>query len=221
MTATMHSMPPGSQREAGRGLRVGVLASGEGTNLQALLDRVHGHEAEIVAVGSDQPAARALTRAAAAGVPTAVFSRADHADRAARDAAMAAWLASAGVELVVLAGYMQLLSPGFLATFPQRVINVHPALLPAFPGLRAVEQALAYGVKVFGVTVHFVDEGVDTGPIIAQRAVELPVASEPGEVHAALRPLEHDLLTEAVRLVARGAIRPDPDHPRRVLVASA
>jgi phosphoribosylglycinamide formyltransferase 1 len=206
---------------AARALPVGVLASGEGTNLQALLDRVHGHEAEIVAVGSDQPGARALERARAAGVATAVFPRAAYPGRAARDSAMAGWLREAGVELVALAGYMQLLSPGFLAAFPQRVVNVHPALLPAFPGLRAVEQALAYGVKVFGVTVHFVDEGVDTGPIIAQRAVELPRAATVEEVRAALRPLEHDLLTEAVRLVARGAVRTDPDHPRRVLVASA
>jgi phosphoribosylglycinamide formyltransferase-1 len=213
--------PPASFPTPGGTLPVGVLASGEGTNLQALLDRVHGREAEVVAVGSDQPGARALERAAAAGVPTAVFPRASFPSRAARDAAMAQWLASAGVELVVLAGYMQLLTPGFLAAFPQRIINVHPALLPAFPGLHAIEQALAYGVKVFGVTVHFVDEGVDTGPIIAQRALELPLASGVEEVHAALRPLEHDLLSEAVRLVARGAIRPDPDHPRRVLVASA
>jgi phosphoribosylglycinamide formyltransferase 1 len=206
---------------AGRMLPVGVLASGEGTNLQALLDRVHGRSVEIVAVGSDQAGARALERARRAGVATDTFPRAAYADRAARDAAMARWLAEAGVELVVLAGYMQLLSPGFLAAFPQRVVNVHPALLPAFPGLRAVEQALAYGVKVFGVTVHFVDEGVDTGPIIAQRAVELPQAASAEEVHAALRPLEHDLLSEAVRLLARGAVRTDPEHPRRVLVASA
>ncbi|HEY7074725.1 MAG TPA: phosphoribosylglycinamide formyltransferase [Solirubrobacteraceae bacterium] len=203
----------------GHPFRVGVLASGEGTNLQALLDRVHGREARIVAVGSDQPGARALARAAAAGVPTAVFARGEYADRAARDAAMGRWLAEAGVELVVLAGYMQLLSPGFLAAFPQRIVNVHPALLPAFPGLYAIEQALAYGVKVFGVTVHFVDEGVDTGPIILQRAVELPAARTADEVHRALQPLEHELLPEAVRLLARGAIRPDPDHPRRVLVA--
>jgi phosphoribosylglycinamide formyltransferase 1 len=202
-------------------VKVGVLASGEGTNLQALLDRVHGHEASVVAVGSDQPDARALERARAAGAATAVFPRAAFGDRAARDGAMAAWLAAAGVELVVLAGYMQLLSPAFLAAFPQRVVNVHPALLPAFPGLHAIEQALAYGVKVFGVTVHFVDEGVDSGPIIAQRAVELPQAGSVGEVRTALRPLEHDLLTEVVRLIARGAVRVDPDHPRRILVASA
>jgi phosphoribosylglycinamide formyltransferase-1 len=115
---------------------------------------------------------------------------------------------------------MQLLSPSFLAAFPQRVINVHPALLPAFAGIEAIEQALDYGVKVFGVTVHFVDEGVDTGPIILQRAVELPAATEPDEVREALRPIEHELLPEAIRLIARDAVRIDPAHPRRVLIAS-
>jgi phosphoribosylglycinamide formyltransferase-1 len=201
-------------------LRVGVLASGTGTNLQAILDRLHGREGvEVVAVGSDQPGAQALERAALAGVPTEVFPLTGHAGRAARDAAMAGWLSERRVGLVVLAGYMQLLSPAFLARFPARVINVHPALLPAFPGIRAIEQAIAYGVKVFGVTVHFVDEGVDTGPIILQRAVELPAATEPGEVRAALRPVEHDLLCEAVRLIARDAVRLDPVHRRRVLVA--
>ena len=202
------------------GLRVGVLASGAGTNLQAILDRVHGREGvEVIAAGSDQPGARALERAAAAGVETAVFARADHPDRTARDIAMARWLEARGVRLVVLAGYMQLLDPAFLQRFPGRVVNVHPALLPAFPGIRAIEQALDYGVKVFGVTVHFVDEGVDTGPIILQRAVDLPAATEPEEVRAALRPIEHDLLCEAVRLIARDAVRADPSHPRRVLVA--
>jgi phosphoribosylglycinamide formyltransferase-1 len=200
-------------------VRIGVLASGEGTNLQALLDRVHGHEAQVVAVGSDKPGAPALGRGAAAGAATRVFERAAYPDRAARDAAMARWLRQAGVELVVLAGYMQLVTPEFLGAFPARVINVHPALLPAFPGLRAIEQALDYGVKVFGVTVHFVDEGVDSGPIILQRAVELPMAAEVEEVRAALRPVEHELLTEAVRLIARGVVRIDPAQPRRVLLA--
>jgi phosphoribosylglycinamide formyltransferase-1 len=116
---------------------------------------------------------------------------------------MADWLAGHGVELVVLAGYMQLLTPGFLARFPERVVNVHPSLLPAFPGLDAVGQALAYGVQVFGVTVHFVDEGVDTGRIIAQRAVHLPGAATRDDVMAAIRPLEHELLTAAVRAFDR------------------
>jgi phosphoribosylglycinamide formyltransferase-1 len=200
-------------------VRVGVLASGAGTNLQAILDRVHGRAGvEVVAVGSDKADAPALERAAAAGVPSATFPLADHADRAERDAAMATFLESHGVELVVLAGYMALLTPGFLARFPQRVINVHPALLPAFPGVRAIEQALDYGVKVFGVTVHFVDDGVDTGPVIGQRAVELPDATGVGEVREALRPLEHALLCDAVDQIARGAISFDPERPRRVTV---
>jgi phosphoribosylglycinamide formyltransferase-1 len=202
-------------------LRVGVLASGRGTNLQAILDTLHGREGiEVVAVGSDKPGAEALGRAERAGVPTAVFPCSDHADRAARDGAMAEWLAGRGVELVVLAGYMQLLTDAFLRRFPGRVINVHPALLPAFPGIGSVEQAIAYGVKVFGVTVHFVDEGVDTGPIILQRAIDLPEATEAQEVRATLRPIEHELLCEAVRLIARDAVRIDPSNPRRVLIAS-
>jgi phosphoribosylglycinamide formyltransferase-1 len=185
-------------------VRIGVLASGEGTNLQAILDRVHGREGiEVVAVGSDKPRARALERARAAGVPARAFEQPERRDR---DAAIADWLEQSGVELVVLAGYMQLLDAAFLARFPQRVINVHPALLPAFPGIGAVEQALAHGVKVFGVTVHYVDEGIDTGPIIAQRTLELPHASDAAAVRAALQPLEHDLLCEVVLLIARGAV---------------
>jgi phosphoribosylglycinamide formyltransferase 1 len=200
-------------------MKVAVLASGEGTNLQALIDRVHRRGGvEVVAVASDRPEARALGRASAAGVPSRSFPVAEHGDRGARDAAMAAWLTERGVELAVLAGYMQLLSGLFLSAFPAGVINVHPALLPAFPGLDAVGQALAYGVKVFGVTVHFVDEGVDTGPVILQRAIELPDARERGEVLERLHPIEHDLLPEAVRLIAGGAVRFDPRNPRRVLI---
>jgi phosphoribosylglycinamide formyltransferase 1 len=200
-------------------LNVAVLASGTGTNLQALLDRVHGRDGiEIVAVASDKPAVRALDRARAAGVADRAFPAAEFADRGARDLAMADWLAERGVELVVLAGYMQLLSAEFLARFPDRVINVHPALLPAFPGVRPVEDALAYGVKVFGVTVHFVDGGVDSGPVILQRAVELPLARNPEEVLERLHPIEHELLPEAVRLIARGAVGFDPANPRRVVI---
>ena len=199
-------------------MRVGVLASGTGTNLQAILDRVHGrHGVEVVAVATDQPGAPALERAARAGVATAEFPF-EGGDRAIRDLAIADWLDARGAELVVLAGYMALLDPAFLARFPGRVINVHPALLPAFPGLRAIEQALAYGVKVFGVTVHFVDEGVDTGPVIAQRAVELADATDVAEVREALRPIEHDLLCEAVELIAGGAVAVDPARPRRVVI---
>jgi phosphoribosylglycinamide formyltransferase-1 len=198
-----------------------VLVSGTGTNLQALLDTVHGREAEIVAVASSTPHAQALERAAERGVPTAVFARADHPDRAARDEALASWLHERGARLVVLAGYMELLGEPFLQSFPGAVINVHPSLLPAFPGVRAIEQALDYGVKVFGVTVHFVDAGVDTGPVILQRAVELPDARSPDEVLAALRPLEHELLPRAVALFAAGALHADAENPRRTIVERA
>jgi phosphoribosylglycinamide formyltransferase-1 len=200
-------------------MRVGVLASGEGTNLQALLDTVHGREVEIVGVASDQPGARALERAAAAGVATAVFERGEFPSRRDRDAAIAAWLDERDVGLVVLAGYMAILDAAFLERFAGRILNVHPSLLPAFPGLHAIEQALAYGAKVFGVTVHYVEPGaVDSGPIVLQGAVSLPDATDPGEVLQALRPLEHALLPRAVALVAAGAVRRDPDHPRRVVV---
>jgi phosphoribosylglycinamide formyltransferase-1 len=193
-------------------VNVGVLASGEGTNLQALLD---DPEIDVVAVASDKPGARALERAHAAGVAATSFS--GYADRGDRDRAIAGWLREQGAELIVLAGYMQLLSDEFLAAFPERVINVHPALLPAFPGLQAVQQALDYGVKVFGVTVHFVDAGVDTGPVILQRAIELPDARTEAEVFDQLHPIEHELLPAAVRLIARGAVRVEG---RRVVVES-
>jgi len=198
-------------------LRIGVLVSGEGTNLQALLDTVHGREGiEVTAVAGSRAGIPALARAGAAGVDHAAFAVGDHADRAARDMAIADWLAQRGVGLVVLAGWMQLLTPEFLDRFPGAVVNVHPALLPAFPGLNSVEQAVAYGVKVHGVTVHFVDEGVDTGPIILQRAIELPDARDPAEVRGALRTIEHALVPEAVRLIARGAVSLDPENPRIV-----
>ena len=202
-------------------LRVGVLASGTGTNLQALLDTVHGREALVVGVAADKPGAAALERAAEAGIETAVFPIGEFPDRAARDGAIADWLEDRDVELVVLAGYMALLTSPLLRRFPGAVMNVHPSLLPAFPGMRAIEQAIDYGVKVFGVTVHFVEDdgGVDTGPVIVQDSVEIANAVDPALVHAALRPLEHALLPAAVRLVARGALSRDPDNPRRVLVA--
>ncbi len=202
-------------------LPTAVLVSGAGTNLQALLDTVHGREVDVVAVASSVADAPALEKAHAAGVETAVFERSAYDDRAARDEALADWLSERGVRLVVLAGYMELLGEEFLARFPDAVINVHPSLLPAFPGMRAIEQALDYGVKVFGVTVHYVDAGVDSGPVILQRAVELPQASTPEEVHRALRPIEHELLPRAVALFALGALRPAPENPRRTLLDGA
>jgi phosphoribosylglycinamide formyltransferase-1 len=209
---------PVSDQPALAPLPIAVLVSGTGTNLQALLDTVHGREARVVAVASSVAGAPALERAAAREVPTEVFRRADHPDRGARDDALADWLHSHGVRLIVLAGYMELLSERFLSRFPSAVINVHPSLLPSFPGLHAIEQALAYGVQVFGVTVHFVDSGVDTGPVILQRAVELRGARTPEEVLTALRPVEHALLPEAVRLFARGSLRVDPEHPRHIVI---
>jgi phosphoribosylglycinamide formyltransferase 1 len=201
-------------------MNVGVLASGTGTNLQALIDRAHGHDGvDIRAVASDKPDARALERGRAAGIETGVFARSGFADRDARDRAIAAWLRERDVELVVLAGYMQLLSREFLSSFPDRVINVHPALLPAFPGLDAVQQALDYGVKVFGVTIHFVDQGVDSGPVILQRALELSEPHDAESVLERLHPVEHDLLVEAVRLIARGAVGFDTANPRRVVIS--
>jgi phosphoribosylglycinamide formyltransferase-1 len=203
-------------------MRVGVLASGEGTNLQALIDTVHGQDVEIVAVASDQPAARALERAASAGIDTRLFEGGEFPGRPARDAAIADWLEERDVELVVLAGYMAILDDAFLERFAGSVVNVHPSLLPAFPGLHAIEQALAYGVKVFGVTIHYVEPGaVDSGPIILQGAVELAAATEPGDVLAALRPLEHELLPRAVARIAAGAVRRDPEHARRVVIERA
>jgi phosphoribosylglycinamide formyltransferase-1 len=199
-------------------LRVGVLASGSGTNLQAILDGVHGFEARVVAVASDKVDAYALERARAADVPTGVFPRDAYPDRPARDAAVGDWLEAQGVELVVLAGYMAILGGGFIARFRDKIINVHPSLLPAFPGLAAVQQAIDYGVKLVGVTVHFVDEGVDTGAIILQRAIDLPPAADAPAVLTALRPLEHTLLPEAIRLFAAGRISRDPAQPRRIVI---
>jgi phosphoribosylglycinamide formyltransferase 1 len=199
-------------------LRVGVLASGAGTNLQAILDQAHGREVEVVAVASDKPDAMALERAREAGIDAAVFPAGEHADRAARDRAIADWLDEREVGLVVLAGYMQLLDAEFVRRFELRMINVHPALLPSFPGLDAIGQALDHGVKVTGVTVHFVDEGVDTGPIIAQRAVPVPPDRDRAALEEAIHVTEHELLPEVVRMIAAGRVGVDEANPRLVRV---
>ena len=198
--------------------RIAVLLSGRGTNLSALLEQVHGLDAEIACVASDKDDAPGLRRAREADIPVKTFPADDYADREARDAAMAAWLHEQDVEIVVLAGYMAILSPAFISSFPDRIVNVHPSLLPAFPGMRAVEQAVDYGVRVFGVTVHLVDDGVDSGAIILQRSIDLPEMSDPTEVHQILQGIEHELLPEAVRLLARGAVTRDPENPRRLIV---
>lgn len=197
-----------------------MLASGTGTNLQAILDTVHGQEGiEVVAVASDKPGARALDRATDRGVPAECFPADGFDSREARDAAIADWLSEHEVDLVVLAGYMQLLSPSFISRWRERIINVHPALLPSFPGLDAIGQALDAGVKVTGVTVHFVDEGVDTGPPILQRPLPVPTDRDRNTLEDAIHATEHVLLPEAIRLLAAGRVSFDPANPRVVLVA--
>jgi phosphoribosylglycinamide formyltransferase 1 len=201
--------------------RIAVLASGGGTNLQAILDQLHGTDGiEVVGAISDKPEATALERARGAGVETAVFPASDYEDREQRDQAIGDWLEQREVDLVVLAGYMQLLSPQFVQRFRNRIINVHPALLPAFPGLEAVQQALDHGSKITGVTIHFVDEGVDSGPIIFQRPVPVPPSRNWDELEEAIHRTEHTLLPEAIRLIAAGRVRIDDDNPRLVHVDS-
>ena len=171
---------------------IGVLVSGQGTNLQALLDE----GLPVAAVASSRKDAYALVRARNAGVPTATFSLDCHASREERDLVLATWLEEHGVELVVLAGYMQLLTPPFLRRFPDRIVNVHPSLLPAFPGAHAIDDALAAGVETTGVTIHRVDEGLDTGPVLAQA----PVPVEPRETLVErIHETEHRLLPDVVR----------------------
>jgi phosphoribosylglycinamide formyltransferase-1 len=174
-----------------------------------------------VCVASNKPGARALGRATQAGVETRVFARPDGGDRARRDAAMADWLAERQVGLIVLAGYMELLSPEFVRRFRNRIVNIHPALLPSFPGLDAVGRALDQGVRVTGVTVHFVDEGIDSGPIILQRPVEVPYTRDRSQLESAIHEVEHELLPEAIRLIASGAVRTDPENPRLVRIDPA
>jgi len=195
--------------------RVAVLVSGEGTNLQALLD---DPEIEIVAVASNRAGARGLQRARDAGVATEVFEAPDRTRRDERDRRMAEWLDDRAVDLVVLAGFMEVLSADFVRRFHGRMINVHPSLLPAFPGIRAIEQALAHGVRVMGVTVHFVDEGVDSGPIILQESFDLPYPPAIADVERQVHEVEHRLLPRAVRLLAAGAVSIDPASPRRVVI---
>jgi phosphoribosylglycinamide formyltransferase-1 len=201
---------------------IAVLASGTGTNLQAILDQLHGSEGiEVVGVGSNNQGAPALERARGAGIATAVFRRDEYPDRRARDAALGDWLEGLGIELVVLAGYMELLSPELVGRFHNRIVNVHPALLPSFPGLDAIGQALGSGVRVTGVTVHFVDEGVDSGPIILQRPIPIPPDRDREALEEAIHATEHVLLPEAVRLIASGRIEFDAENPRIVRILAA
>ena len=171
---------------------IGVLVSGNGTNLQALID----DGLPISAVAANRNDAYALVRAREAGIPAATFSLDCHESREERDLMMATWLEEHGVELVVLAGYMHLLTEPFLRRFPERIVNVHPSLLPAFPGAHAIRDAVAAGVDPTGVTVHYVDEGLDTGPVLAQE----PVALEPrSTLEERIHAVEHRLLPRVVR----------------------
>jgi phosphoribosylglycinamide formyltransferase-1 len=171
---------------------IGVLVSGSGTNLQALLDA----GLPVVAVASNRNSAPALARAA--GLPTQAFELDDYADRAERDGAMADWLQAQGVHLVVLAGYMHLLTTAFLDRFPDAIVNVHPSLLPDFPGAHAVEDQLAAGVTESGATVHLVDQGVDSGPILAQERVPVHADDTPETLHERIKRIEHELLPRVV-----------------------
>jgi len=192
---------------------IGVLVSGSGTNLQALIDA----ELPIVCVGSNKPGVLGLERAAKAGIETGVFELESYPDRAARDTALADWLLGRGVEWVVLAGYMHVLTPAFLSRFPRRVINLHPALLPSFPGAHAIDEALEYGVRWTGVTVHFVDGGVDTGPVILQEPIEVRDDDDSETLAERIHAVEHRLLHAAVRLCLDGRVRLE-ESSRRVMI---
>ncbi|MDH5639118.1 MAG: phosphoribosylglycinamide formyltransferase [Nitrospinota bacterium] len=194
-------------------LKVAALASGRGTNLQALLDASGraGALFEVVVVISDKPQAQALERAAKAGVETVVVQKKEHPTRGQFDEAMALAAKGRGAQLVCLAGFMRVLSPTFLSRFRGRVINIHPSLLPSFPGLDAQRQALEYGVKVTGCTVHFVDEGVDTGPVIMQIPVEVAPEDTEETLGARILAREHMAYVKSVEMIAEGRI-PFP-HP--------
>ncbi|MET0592531.1 MAG: phosphoribosylglycinamide formyltransferase [Polyangiaceae bacterium] len=193
-------------------MKLGILVSGSGTNLQAILDAVRGGTlaAEVALVISNQSGVKAIERAQSAGVPVQVISHRDYADRAAFDGALVAALRAAGVTYIVLAGFMRVLTPVLLDAFPWRVVNIHPALLPAFPGVHGQRQALAYGVKVAGCTVHFVDAGTDTGPIIAQAAVPVLETDTEETLTARILKEEHRLLVGSLTAIAEGEVEVVP-----------
>ncbi|MEV1008076.1 phosphoribosylglycinamide formyltransferase [Streptomyces sp. NPDC049881] len=191
--------------------RIVVLVSGSGTNLQALLDAAAAggaaYGAEVVAVGADRPGIEGLRRAERAGLPTFVHRVRDFTDRAAWDRALTASVAAYEPDLVVSAGFMKILGTDFVAAFGGRLVNTHPALLPSFPGAHGVRDALAHGVKVTGCTVHFVDGGVDTGPIIAQEAVAVEQDDDEATLHERIKEVERRLLADVVGRLARDGYR--------------
>ncbi|WKX70881.1 phosphoribosylglycinamide formyltransferase [Streptomyces sp. XD-27] len=208
MASPPPSVPPASPAPA----RLVVLVSGSGTNLQALLDAIAdqgaaGYGAQIVAVGADRDKIAGLERAERAGIPTFVCRVKDHADRAAWDRALAEATAAYAPDLVVSAGFMKIVGREFLARFGGRFVNTHPALLPSFPGAHGVRDALAYGAKVTGCTVHFVDDGVDTGPIIAQGVVEVRDEDDESALHERIKEVERSLLVDVVGRLARNSYR--------------
>ena len=203
-------------------MNVGVLVSGSGTNLQALIDRGRRGElgpARLTVVGANVPDCPALARARAAGLPTFVIDHRDFSARAGFDRALITALRSHQVDLVVMAGFMRVLGDDFLASFPDRIVNIHPALLPAFPGVHAQKQAHARGVKIAGCTVHFVDGGVDTGPIIAQAAVPVLEEDDAEALRARILAEEHRLLPAVVRAIAERRVIIE-DRKVRVLAAA-
>jgi phosphoribosylglycinamide formyltransferase-1 len=191
-------------------LELGVLVSGDGSNLQAIIDAIASGklDARVHLVVSNRADAFAVERARRAGVAARVLSHRSFASRAEFDAVVREALQQAGVEWVVLAGFMRVLTPELLRAFPGRVLNIHPSLLPAFPGVRAIAQALTHGVKVTGCTVHFVDEGVDTGPILAQRAVPVLPSDDEATLAERVHRAEHELYVEVLSNIAAGHIRP-------------
>lgn len=190
-------------------LQIGVLASGEGTNLQAIIDRVEKGElpAKVALVLSDRAGSGALGRARRHGLNHTALTAADFPDKDAFDGAVIEALRAARVDLVVLAGFMRILSPGFVRAFPMRIMNIHPSLLPAFPGLHGIRDALHHGVRFTGCTVHFVDEGVDSGPIILQAVVPILEEDTEASLLERVHEMEHRIYPEAIRLFAQGRLR--------------
>ena len=198
-----------SQNAPSKPLPIGVLVSGSGTNLQALIDRIADGSlaAQIVLVVSSRPDAYGIERAERAGIPTMVLSRADYADPLAADERIAQALRAAGAEYVIMAGYMRMVREPLLAAYPNRIVNLHPALLPSFRGAHAIQDAYDRGVKVTGVTVHFANAAYDQGPIIAQRALPVEEGWSVDELEAHIHAIEHELLPEVVGLLAAGRVR--------------
>jgi phosphoribosylglycinamide formyltransferase 1 len=225
-----------SEKQLVNKFTVAVLASGNGSNLQAIIDKLHRRPVdetvqyddpdhlvqarvpivEVAIVISDQPNARAIQRAWTAGIPTAVIPFDRYDTRAAHDEHMAAAINDVDVDLVILAGYMRMLEPAFVEAFAGKLINIHPALLPAFPGTHGIEDALAYGVKVTGVTVHYVNEQMDSGPVIAQEAVLVEEGDTAQSLATRIHAVEHELLPRTIRMIAAGKVQPPSPGSRRV-----